>query len=54
MMQIIEQTHDETVAMYLKLCTKKELAEMLASCNEVIGQIPVKVVMSDADHTSSE
>ena len=36
MMQIIEQTHDERVAMYMKSCTKKELAEMLANCNEIL------------------
>ncbi len=39
MMQIIAQTHDETVAMYMKGCTKKQLAEMLASCNELLQQL---------------
>lgn len=41
-MQIIEQTHDETVAMYMKSCTKKEIAEMLANCNEILGSKPPK------------
>jgi len=43
MMQIIEQTHDEKVAMYMKGCTKKQLAEMLASCNEVLDTMPTKI-----------
>ena len=30
MVQIIKQTHEEKVAMYMK-CEKKELAEMLAT-----------------------
>ena len=51
-MQVIEQTHDETVAMYVKLCTKKELAEMLASCNEVLSKVPVKIVVSDTTYTA--
>jgi len=47
MMQIIEQSHEETVAMYMKSCTKAQLAEMLATCNEIIGEMPVKIVMND-------
>ena len=40
MMQVIEQTHEETVAMYMK-CSKKELAEMLATCNEALRSRPM-------------
>lgn len=36
MMQVIEQTHDEKMAMYMKL-PKKKLVEMLISCNDAIG-----------------
>ena len=35
MMQVIEQTHDEKIAMYMK-STKAELAEMLVGCNEAL------------------
>ena len=42
MMQIIEQTHDEKVAMYMKSCNKKQLAEMLARCNEILDTMPIK------------
>jgi len=51
-MQIIEQTHEEKVAMYMK-CTKAELAEMLTNCNEIIAEIPVKVVMMESDYEQS-
>ena len=47
-MQIIEQTHDENVAMYMKSCTKLELAKMLTSCNEIFTNDPVKVSFSAA------
>ena len=47
MLQIIEQTHEETVAMYMKSCTKAQLAEMLANCNEILKEIPVKIVMTE-------
>lgn len=53
MMQVVEQTHDETVAMYLKNCTKKQLAEMLTNCNEIIAAL-ARVVVIDADNPSSE
>jgi hypothetical protein len=36
MMQIIEQTYEEKMAMYMK-CTKKELAEMLINCNDILS-----------------
>ncbi len=38
MVQIVEQTKEEKLAMYMKL-TKKELAEMLINCNEIIDKI---------------
>lgn len=43
MMQEVEQTHDETVAMYMKNCTKQQLAEMLANANEALKAQPVIV-----------
>jgi len=49
MMQIIEQTHAETVAMYVKACTKLQLAEMLTNCNEILSAQPVKFVIADAE-----
>ena len=36
MVQVIEQTREEKIAMYLKL-TKQELAEMLTTANDAIG-----------------
>ena len=36
MMHIISQTRDERLAVYMKL-TKRELAEMLVNCNEVMA-----------------
>ena len=47
MLQIIEQTHEETVAMYMKSCTKAELAEMLANCSEILRDMPVKIFNTD-------
>lgn len=35
MMHIIPQTREEKIAMYMKL-NKKELAEMICNCNEMI------------------
>ncbi len=35
MVQIIEQTREEKLAMYMKL-PKKEIAEMLINCNDLI------------------
>lgn len=49
MFQIIHQTHKEKVAMYMK-CKKKDLAEMLTSCNELLDLRPMTVEMiSDTD-----
>ncbi len=50
MMQVIEQTHDEKVAMYMKSCTKEQLAEMLASCNEVLASTPPKIFHSEVEY----
>lgn len=38
MMQIIPQTHDEKVKMYME-CSKKKLIEMLIQCNNIIGSL---------------
>lgn len=35
MVQIIPQTKEEKIAMYMK-CTKKQLAEMLWACNVIL------------------
>lgn len=35
MVQVIDQSHEGKMAMYMK-CTKKKLIEMLISCNEVL------------------
>ena len=43
MVQVIEQTHEEKMAMYMKL-TKKELAEMLISANNHLNMNPPKVI----------
>ena len=39
MYQIVSQTRDEKLAMYMKL-TKRELAEMLVNCNALLGREP--------------
>ena len=52
MMQVIEQTHDEKVAMYMKSCTKKQLAEMLANCNELLATEPIKKFNIEAGYIS--
>ena len=36
MMQVIPQTHDEKVKMYMK-CSKRELTEMLINSNDALG-----------------
>ena len=38
MMQVVQQTRDEKIAMYMKL-TKRELAEMLIASNEALGGV---------------
>lgn len=42
MMQTIELTKEEQVAMYMK-CTKKELIEMLLEANKVNGLLLTKL-----------
>jgi hypothetical protein len=37
-MQIVKQTHDEEMAMYMR-CTKKELCVMLIQCNRLLGDV---------------
>ena len=36
MNQVIKQTHDEQIAMYMKM-SKKDIAEMLIECNKSLG-----------------
>ena len=44
MMRIIEQTHKEKLAMYMK-CSKKELSQMLIECNRLLtAQMQVKIM----------
>jgi len=45
--QIVEQTYDEKMAMYMKL-PKKKLIEMLIQCNLLIEQITPTVVFPDS------
>ena len=45
MIQIVKQTHDEKVKMYMKN-TKKELIEMLIQCNLILDQIKPKITIS--------
>lgn len=42
MMQVVEQTHKEKMKIYMKL-SKKQLAEMLINCNEIISGMPIHV-----------
>ena len=47
MIQVIEQTHDEKMKMYMK-CTKKKLAEMLIECNRILNaQMEAKNITSN-------
>ena len=54
MIQIIEQTHDEMVAMYIKSCTKKQLAEMLANANEVLKAQPANIFLNKCPRCGTE
>lgn len=45
MMQIVKQTKEEKIKMYMK-CPKKQLAEMLWSCNVIIDSLTPKVKTS--------
>ena len=42
----VQQTHEEKFMMYMK-CTKKELAEMLINCNEVLSELTPQPVLTD-------
>jgi len=45
MLQKVEMTHDEKVAMYMK-SSKKELIEMLINCNTILdGMLPTYTPM---------
>lgn len=51
MMQIIEQTHDEKVAMYMKF-KKVKLIEMLIQCNLILDSRPPHVGWDlNSDHS---
>ena len=58
-MQVIEQTHDEKVKMYMK-CTKLKLAEMLIECNRILTarmeakNITSNYVLADSTKTDNE
>jgi uncharacterized protein YqeY len=39
MMQVIKQTRKEKIKMYRKNYSKKELAEMVVNCNEIIEKL---------------
>jgi len=47
MIQIVKQTHEEKLAMYMK-CSKKKLAEMLIACNDIIEDIPLRIEILDS------
>ena len=50
MVQVIEQTKDEKIAMYMKL-SKRELAEMLINANILLESIGPKVYFEQpCDH----
>jgi hypothetical protein len=42
MMQKVEQTRDEKIAMYMKR-SKRELAELLVNCNDVLDLLVTKI-----------
>ena len=48
-MSVIQQTREEKIAMYMKECTKEQLAGMLAECNRILESIGPKVVTPDSD-----
>ncbi len=53
-MKIIEQSHDEKVAMYMKSSSKLELAEMLVRCNEVLDARPTTISYPISNGTSAQ
>lgn len=49
MMQVIDQTDEEQLAMYMK-CSKVELANMLLQCNKAISsRVGAKLYMASED-----
>ncbi len=49
MLQIIEQTYEEKVKMYMK-CTKKELIQMLLENQRILNLLhPVQVVLDEQE-----
>lgn len=48
MLQVIEQTRDERMAMYMNL-RKAELAEMLINCNEALDRLINRIEVLEAD-----
>lgn len=44
MMQIVEQTDEEKMAMYMKV-SKKKLCEMLIQCNKIIDARPPEIIL---------
>ena len=48
MIQVVEQTHEEKVAMYMK-STKRELIEMLIECNRHLDSRPLEYCEVDLD-----
>lgn len=50
MVQIVEQTDEEKLAMYLK-CSKKELAKMVIECNRIIKARALEIKYEPADFT---
>jgi hypothetical protein len=48
MVQVIQQTKEEKIKLYMKSCTKKQLAEMLWACNVLIEQITPTVTYGKA------
>ena len=46
MMQIVKQTHEEKMAMYMKL-PKKELAKMQIECNRLLDNISQHVSIDE-------
>jgi len=49
MVQVIEQTREEKIAMYMKL-SKKELAEMLVNCNVLLESMAKGNDVDGCDH----
>lgn len=48
-MQVVPQTHEEKVAMYMK-CTKKQLVEMVIECNRILDTIKPTVTTATSKY----